>query len=52
MGISRRPQATPDGSYLAARRDGEGDWPDSFPPPGVEAAATTGRASEEASSLS
>jgi len=37
----------PDGSYLAARRD----WPDSFPPPGVEV-ATTGRASEEASSLS
>jgi len=37
----------PDGSYLAARRD----WPDSFPPPGVEA-ATTGRASEDASSLS
>jgi len=40
----------PDGSYLAARRDGEGDWPDSFPPPGVEAAATTGLASEETNS--
>jgi len=39
----------PDGTYLAARRDGEdaaggdggdGGWPDSFPPPGVEAATT------------
>src|SRR2546428_5218073 len=40
---------TPDGTYLAARRDGDGTWPDSFPPPG---AAATGLASEEDSSLS
>jgi len=40
---------TPYGTYLAARRDGDGTWPDSFPPPG---AAATGLASEEDSSLS